>query len=80
MNSNMNIIFFMNININYLNNMNNMNINNNIDDGVYIEVEFDGSTGKKEKIKISKNISIRKLIKIYCKKVGISKDACEKKI
>ena len=85
-NNNMNMMNnFMNLNqmmnnMNLNNNINNMNNNNNMNHINYEEpgkdflVKFDSSSGKSIKIKVSKNISIKKLIEIFCKNVGITEN------
>ena len=83
--NNMDMNNFMNfLNLNHM--MNNMNLNNNINNmnqnnnmnGIMpdVLVKFEESSEKVEKIKVSKNTSIKKLIKIYCKKVGITEKYC----
>jgi len=81
MNNFMNLNQMMN-NMNLNNNINNMNNNNNMNEIIYEEpgadflVQFTSSSGKSIKIKVSKNISIKKLIKIFCKNVGITENYC----
>ena len=82
MNNNMNMNNFMNNNMNLNNNINNMNRNNDMNDIIYegpepdFLVKLEASSGISIKIKISKNTSIKKLIKIYCKKIGITENYC----
>jgi len=77
-----NFMNFLNLNhminnLNLNNNINNMNQNNNMNDIMpNILVKFETSSGRLEKIKVSNNTSIKKLIKIYCKKVGITEKYC----
>ena len=77
-----NFMNFLNLNhminnLNLNNNINNMNQNNNMNDIMpNVLVKFETSSGRLEKIEVSKNTSIKKLIKIYCKKVGITEKYC----
>ena len=87
MNNNMIMNDFMNFlnmkqmmdNMNLNNNINNMNQDNNMNDIIYEEpdgnllVKLEASSGKLVKLKVSYNTSIKKLIKIYCKNIGITK-------
>ena len=83
--NNMNFNNNMN-NMNFYNNMYNMNMNNNENNIIFEEpgadflVKISISSGLIVTIKISKNASLKKLFKIFCKNVGITENYCENDI